>query len=503
MGAAASSFPKHEQAAATDVLGDEFPSGASFYLANGANGFKDCLAVDFNGQAKTKAIRDSTDRKWLVEYAGGDRQKIALKNVGTGKWLAVTNQLYGAQMFLHGAPVYWWVYKGAEPNTFWLSTTQAVDCFLSAWDNVPGSGKDVLNLTNRQGQGYGKGVELFDEHAAALSWRLDWTPQYQREREATPEGQAAAERLKAANTQAAASTQEGVCCDHCGEKCQVVQEQAAEVEQFKGQYGDCKSALEDVNEQKAQLDKREDDFNKRNSAFSNEVKSHSEKQAEQKKQDDALREREKALATREAALKQQEIDLQKRDRDLDARQDAVLADEGRSKPAQADKAAARKQKDEQAARTEETKRKNEEMRKKRQEEQAEAAKVKAENVELREKVSKLEDQARKSQQVGEGGADPAADLEKAKLQADLDHALEMVAELQKQQTPPASKSITDAPPRPMPYGFSIAPPQPRMPPYSTAHTTRSPPNKMPAFSTVHRIEPPKNTVPQKLIPPLR
>ncbi|KXL47502.1 hypothetical protein M433DRAFT_3293 [Acidomyces richmondensis BFW] len=175
MGAYPSNIAKHEQTSALDVVGDSFSSGTNFYLAHGANVFKECLAIDYTGKMKTEAIRDTSDCKWMVEYAANDSTKIAFRHVGTGQWLAMLNPSYGSSMFLHGASISWYVYKAIAPKTFWLSSTQTVDCFLAAWDNVPWPGKDILNLTNRAGQGSGKGPDLFEQKDSALSCQLEWT----------------------------------------------------------------------------------------------------------------------------------------------------------------------------------------------------------------------------------------------------------------------------------------------------------------------------------------
>ncbi|TKA75908.1 hypothetical protein B0A55_07208 [Friedmanniomyces simplex] len=493
MGAAPSVIANHEKESATDTLGDEFPSGTSFYLTNGANDYTTCLAIDYNGQAKLKSIRDSTDRKWLIEYAGNDRTKIALRNVGTGTWLVLQTAAYGSLTRMHGAAVYWYAYKGAEPNAFWLSTTQSVDCFL-------------------YGAGYGKGEALFESKTAAMSWRLEWTPEYERSKAQTPEGKAAVEKRKA-QLHEKPKGEDGVCCERCGEGCKVYQEAFAEVEQFKGQYGDCKAALEDVNTQKAAMQKDAEDQKSAQTALNSQVKTHAEREAEYQKRASALAGREKAAAERESALKQQEIDLQKRDHDLDARQQAVITDEKTSKATRVDKETARRQREEQAAHTQEVQRKTEETRKERQQEQAETAKLKAENVELTEKLRRLEEEAGKqSKQGGEGGegASPG-DFEKAKMHAELEHAREMIAELQQQsaQQPPQTSTSTSTsmhtPASARSYDFKIKPPLIKTPANHNVkggppggYSIKPPVNKMPVFAIAMKVEPPRHTLPVKL-----
>ncbi|KAK3676111.1 hypothetical protein LTR78_003861 [Recurvomyces mirabilis] len=500
MGAGPSTLQGHEKVLATDIVGDEFPSGASFFLTNGASDFKHCLAVELNGNSKCKALKDSPDRKWIAEYAGNDRSKIAFKNVGTGKYLCIANAAWSSQTMAYGGPVYLYIYKTAKDNTFWLSTPQSPDCFLCAWDNVPDIGKDVCNFTTRHGKGYGKGVEFYNENNAALSWQLEWTPEYQKLKEATPEGQAASEKRKAVALQEPKAEQ-GVCCDKCGDKCQVYQEAFAELEQFKGQYGDCKTAMAELHDRETQLEQAQQDAQYKDVAQKSQFKELLEREAELEKKQNEQKEREKDLARKEVAIKQQEIEMQKRDQDLDARKNAVLKDEARARPAQADKAAIKKRQDEQAAHAKEVQKKSEQVQQARQKEQAELAKVKAENAKLQDSVSKLKKKDAQSSGDSQGSANPAADMEKARLQADLQHALDMLAEMQQKVDQKPAPAVSSAS-----YGFSIPPPVARMPPSTLGRpltrmpefTTSPPAQQMPEFVMKHQIEQPKNTLPQML-----
>ncbi|KAK3641621.1 hypothetical protein LTR56_011223 [Elasticomyces elasticus] len=511
MGAAPSIIADHEQTPAADVLGDVFPSGSSFYLTNGASGYKECLAVDLQGKASLKTTRDSPDRKWMIEYAGTDRSKIALRNVGTKTWLAVTHHAYGSVTKLYGGGVvYYFVYKGAEANTFWLSTTQANDCFLCPLSDVPGaSEKDVRNLTSSNGAGYGKGVDLYRSKAAELSWRLEWTPEYEKLKGETPEGQAAIQRRKNQIAQKSSMNgdkgetgtqqqdhpgvekslgkqEEGVCCAN-GEKCKYKQ-RFDDMEDIMREYEDLQAALADIDAKKAALVKEAEDQKKSQAALNAQVKAHSEKEAEAQKRADALAERERVVAEREDAVTQKEIDLQKRDQDLDARQEAVIADEKASKATRVDKETARKKREEQAAHTSEVQRKNEAARKERQAAQAEAAQLKAENAELREKLRKFEEDYSKQ---GQDGEDTAAHYEKAKVQADLEHAQEIIGQLQQQNTEmshPNGSSVAVA--TSASYGFAIPSPAAQMPKPAVPY-----PTQMPSF----RIAPPNGILPGQMI----
>ncbi|KAK5725243.1 hypothetical protein LTR17_013112 [Elasticomyces elasticus] len=448
-----------------------------------------------------------------------DRSKIALRNVGTKTWLAIKDATYGSITFLHSAAVYHFVYKGAEPNTFWLSmtaratnirylhwtymfeigTTHLNDSFLCFLPDVPGaSPKDIRNLTSSHGAGYGKGAELYRVKAAELSWRLEWTPEYEKIKAQTPEGQAAIQRRKdqiAEKSQVNSSDGEGgtqqqgyqgtekpsgkqedsVCCVK-GEKCKYKQ-RFDDMEDIMREYEDLQAALADIDAKKADLVKEAEGQKKSQAALNAQVKAYAEKEAEAQKRDEALAKRERAVAEKEDAVKQKEIDLQKRDQDLDARQQAVIADEKASKATRVDKVTARKKREEQAAHTSEVQRKNEVARKERQAEQAQAAKVKAENAELREKVRKFEEELRDAR--GQDGEDTAAHYEKAKVQADLQHAQEIIGQLQQQNTEMFQRndsSTTVA--TPAPYGFSIPPPATQMPRLSILH-----PTQMPGFGT--------------------
>ncbi|KAK4950614.1 hypothetical protein LTR10_010607 [Elasticomyces elasticus] len=492
MGAAPSIIADHEQTPAADVLGDVFSSGSSFYLTNGASGYKECLAVDLQGKASLKTIRDSPDREWMIEYGGTDRSKIALRNVGTKTWLAVTHHAYGSVTKLYGGGVvYYFVYKGAEANTFWLSTTQANDCFLCPLSDVPGaSEKDVRNLTSSNGAGYGKGVDLYRSKAAELSWRLEWTPEYEKLKGETPDGQVAIQRRKdqiagkssingEAGTQqqdhqglekALGKQEEGVCCAN-GEKCKYKQ-RFDDMEDIMREYEDLQAALADIDAKKAALVKEAEDQKKSQAALNAQVKAHAVKEAETQKRADALAERERAVAEKEDAVTQKEIDLQKRDQDLDARQQAVIADEKASKATRVDKETARKKREEQVAHTSEVQRKNEVVRKERQAAQAEAAKLKAENAELREKLRKFEEDYSKQ---GQDGEDTAAHYEKAKLQADLEHAQEIIGQLQQQNTEmshPNGSSVAVA--TSAFYEFAIPSPAAQMPKPAVPHPTQMP-----------------------------
>ncbi|KAK3636185.1 hypothetical protein LTR56_014348 [Elasticomyces elasticus] len=510
MGAAPSIIADHELTPAADVLGDVFPSGSSFYLTNGASGYKECLAVDLQGKASLKTIRDSPDRKWIVECYGTDRSKIALRNVGTGTWLAIKDATYGNITFLHSAAVYHFVYKGAEPNTFWLSTTHLNDCFLCFLPDVPGaSPKDIRNLTSSHGAGYGKGAELYRGKAAELSWRLEWTPEYEKVKAQTPEGQAAIQRRKnqiaekssvngdkgEAGTQqqdhqgmekALGKQEEGVCCAN-GEKCKYKQ-RFDDMDDIMREYEDLQAALADIDAKKAALVKEAEDQKKSQAALNAQVKAHAEKEAAAQKRADALAERERAVAEKEDAVKQKEIDLQKRDQDLDARLEGVIADEKASKATRVDKETARKKREEQAAHTEEVQRKNEVARKERQAAQAEAAKLKAENAELRAKVRKFEEELRDAR--GRDGEDTATHYEKARLQADLEHAQEIIGQLQQQNTEMSQRngsSVVVA--TPASYGFSIPPPAAKMPTQAIPHSIQ-----MPSFGSA----PPNGKLPSQM-----
>ncbi|KAK3116988.1 hypothetical protein LTR53_002070 [Teratosphaeriaceae sp. CCFEE 6253] len=498
MGAAPSALPGHDLAPATDIQGDDFPSGASFYLLNGASGYTDCLAIDPNGQAKLKTIRDSPDRKWLVEYAWGDRRKVALKNVGSKTWLMPKDATYGSKTSMYGGQIYWYVYKTEDSNSFWLSTTRFPDCFLCCLDDPATPGTDVVNLTNKHGAGAGKGPELFEGLKAELSWRLEWTPEYEKQREATPEGKAAIEKRRA-QSKPAAEQESIVCCERCGEKCKMYQEAFAEVEEFKGQYGDCKAAMAEVSEQRAAMDKTAEDQKEGQTALNEQVEAYSAREAEAHKHADALAERESALVKKEDAMKQQELSLQQKDQDLDARQQAVITDEKDSKATRVDKETARKRREEGAAHTHEMQRKHEEMRKQRQDEQAKIAKFKAENAVLHKKVQDLQDeQAKHAKHADKAGypGSSGADFEKVKLQADLDYAREMLAQ-QQQRSAQMSSSPAPAPAAASaaPQGSCRSPPDARMPAFGLS----PPSSRMPEKAVAFKIAPPQRVVPAQVI----
>ncbi|KAK5118429.1 hypothetical protein LTR62_002943 [Meristemomyces frigidus] len=480
MGAGPSSLEGHERVAATDYVGDEFPSGSSFFLVSDLDPTK-CMTSEMSGRTTLRDVADLNNRKWLVEFYGQDRTKIALKSKESGKYLCLSNATWGGDTSAYNGPVYMYVYKSGRGNAVWLSTPQSLDCFLCAWEDgrIP---HEVRNLTNKNGQGIGQGLELFTKNTAALSWRLQATPEYETAKEATPEGKAANERRRAtAGTQGTAADE--ICCDRCGDNCKRVREEAAEIEEFKNHFGTCKACLETCRVTMEQLEQEKQDVMSKDSAMNRQIKATSDKEAELDRRELEINQREQDQASKEDALKQQEIDLQKRDQDLDARKKAVLAGEARSKSTSADEASLQSQRAEAAAHEQETQKKNEQFQQERQKNQASLSGLKAENAKLQDTISAL----KKQQEQSTTGAE---NLEKAKLQADLQHAREMLTELQQQncslQTAPASARVTKSS-----TAFTLASPETKMPPRSLGKlgtsTLSKPGNSMPSFS----IAPPR------------
>ncbi|KAH9824490.1 hypothetical protein Tdes44962_MAKER04441 [Teratosphaeria destructans] len=459
MGASPSNIPNHEQVQAVDILGDSFPSGASFYLTNRRSDYKECLAAEPSGQTKLKSVRNSPDRKWIISYAWDDRSKVTIRNIGENKYLAIKSAGFGSQTFLHDGEVYWYVYK-AEANGFWLSTTQSPNCFLCSWDRG-----DVGNITNLEGAGQGKGFQLFEENKQSMTWQLEWTPEYERSKEATPDGRKAISKHQTGRPESAAGSKQR-------------------------QNADAQAALQRMQEREEHCRLRENDLDRKTAALNAQLREEAAKQAQQDQTADHMTEFEQALVAKEKALREREADLAKEHSDLEALYDQVLAAEVNLAVKQNDPAAAQKIRAEQLAQKAANDRKTEATRKQRQQELEEAAQVKADNVAFQARLARLEDAQRKQQRP--------LDVEKATLEAELQHARDMVTMLQRQGAtqyangPLPRTSVPPTTSAPI-SGFHILPPIPRMP---DGMATKRPENKNPAtLRKTSMIEPPVTKMP--------
>lgn len=127
--AAPSDIPNHPLVQMLDYQGDPFPTGSSFYIKNLCSNFYQALAFKHSVPgAVTCTAQPDPDCKWLIQYENNDRSRIALKSARNGRYLAATSADCRASMGLSDQMVWWFVYQGGAPGTYWLSTSQTKDC---------------------------------------------------------------------------------------------------------------------------------------------------------------------------------------------------------------------------------------------------------------------------------------------------------------------------------------------------------------------------------------
>jgi hypothetical protein len=93
--------------------------------------------------------------------------------------------------------VWWFVYQGGAPGTYWLSTSQTKDCFLHTWNCEQKEGSLVASFTNRDRNPewrdyYNAPYSMFEQWTTGMSWGLDPTPelmQWKEQQKASPQAQ--------------------------------------------------------------------------------------------------------------------------------------------------------------------------------------------------------------------------------------------------------------------------------------------------------------------------
>lgn len=196
--ASPSDIPNHPLVQMLDYQGDPFPTGSSFYIKNLCSNFYQALAFNHNVPgAITCTAQPDPDCKWLIQYENNDRSRIALKSARNGRYLAATSADCRAPMGLSDQMVWWFVYQGGAPGTYWLSTSQTKDCFLHTWNCEQNEGSLVASFTNRDRNPewrdyYNAPYSMFEQWTTGMSWGLDPTPelmQWKEQQKTSPQAQ--------------------------------------------------------------------------------------------------------------------------------------------------------------------------------------------------------------------------------------------------------------------------------------------------------------------------
>ena len=197
-----SDIPNHPLVQMLDYQGDAFPSGSSYYIKNLCSNFHQALAFNHSVPgAVTCTAQPDPDCKWLIQYENNDRSRIALKSARNGRYLAATSADCRAPMGLSDQMVWWFVYQGGAPGTYWLSTSQTKDCFLHTWNCEQNEGSLVASFTNRDRNPewrdyYNAPYSMFEQWTTGMSWGLDPTPelmQWKEQQKASPQAQSSQE----------------------------------------------------------------------------------------------------------------------------------------------------------------------------------------------------------------------------------------------------------------------------------------------------------------------
>lgn len=193
-----SDIPNHPLVQMLDYQGDPFPTGSSFHIKNLCSNFYQGLAFNHSVPgAVTCTAQPDPDCKWLIQYENNDRSRIALKSARNGRYLAATSADCRAPMGLSDQMVWWFVYQGGAPGTYWLSTSQTKDCFLHTWNCEQNEGSLVASFTNRDRNPewrdyYNAPYSMFEQWTTGMSWGLDPTPelmQWKEQQKASPQAQ--------------------------------------------------------------------------------------------------------------------------------------------------------------------------------------------------------------------------------------------------------------------------------------------------------------------------
>lgn len=253
-----SDIPNHPLVQMLDYQGDPFPTGSSFYIKNLCSNFYQALAFNHSVPgAVTCTAQPDPDCKWLIQYENNDRSRIALKSARNGRYLAATSADCRAPMGLSDQMVWWFVYQGGAPGTYWLSTSQTKDCFLHTWNCEQNEGSLVASFTNRDRNPewrdyYNAPYSMFEQWTTGMSWGLDPTPeliQWKEQQKASPQAQSSQQdspELKKREQELA-------------DKEKQLQQREAELQQ---KARDCDEREQNLKEKEAVFDKRSQDFEK-------------------------------------------------------------------------------------------------------------------------------------------------------------------------------------------------------------------------------------------------
>lgn len=251
-----SDIPNHPLVQMVDYQGDAFPTGASYFIKNLCSNYYQTLAFNHNVPgALTCTAQADPDCKWLIQYENNDRSKIALKSARTGRYLAITSSDGKAPLGLSEQMVWWWVYQGGAPGTYWLGSSQSKDCFMHTWDCRQEEGSLVASFTNRDpktGSFYNAPYSMFEDWSAGMSWGLDPTPelvQWKEQQKASPQAQPTeqgSEELKKKEEDLAAKERQ-------------LQEREAKLKEKEQAI---EAEQKDLSEKEAAFDKKSQDFEK-------------------------------------------------------------------------------------------------------------------------------------------------------------------------------------------------------------------------------------------------
>jgi hypothetical protein len=253
-----SDIPNHPLVQMLDYQGDPFPTGSSFYIKNLCSNFYQALAFDHSVPgAVTCTVQPDPDCKWLIQYENNDRSRIALKSARNGRYLAATSADCRAPMGLLDQMVWWFVYQGGAPGTYWLSTSQTKDCFLHTWNCEQNEGSLVASFTNRDRNPewrdyYNAPYSMFEQWTTGMSWGLDPTPelmQWKEQQKASPQAlssQQDSDGLKKREQELADREKQ-------------LQQREAELQQ---KAHDCDEREQKLREKEEAFDKRSQDFEK-------------------------------------------------------------------------------------------------------------------------------------------------------------------------------------------------------------------------------------------------
>ena len=251
-----SDIPNHPLVQMLDYQGDPFPTGSSYFIKNLCSNFYQALAFNHNiPGAVTCTAQPDPDCKWLIQYENNDRSRIALKSARNGRYLAATSADCRAPMGLSDQMVWWFVYQGGAPGTYWLSTSQTKDCFLHTWNCEQNEGSLVASFTNRDRSPewrdyYNAPYSMFEQWTTGMSWGLDPTPelmQWKEQQKASPQAQTSQQDTEGLQKR-----------EHeLADKEKQLQQREAELQQKASDY----------DERERSLREKEDVFDKRNQDF--------------------------------------------------------------------------------------------------------------------------------------------------------------------------------------------------------------------------------------------